>query len=122
MCCIPVVLNNNVSFRDKVREVSGVLDNYIKHKHYQHATKLLKTNGENLLEELLPSSKHTHIRHTTLQFESLDILSPDKFILTLTQTLSILTLTKPQRYLGIKCTTLHNMVSRIIDTYVFSVL
>ena len=31
--------------RDKVREVSGVLDNYIKHKHYQHATRLLKTNG-----------------------------------------------------------------------------
>ncbi|XP_063688418.1 exocyst complex component 4-like isoform X2 [Bolinopsis microptera] len=29
---------------DKVREVSGVLDAYIKHKHYQHATKLLKTN------------------------------------------------------------------------------
>ncbi|KAL5262782.1 hypothetical protein ACHWQZ_G008246 [Mnemiopsis leidyi] len=29
---------------DKVREVSGVLDNYIKHKHYQHATRLLKTN------------------------------------------------------------------------------
>lgn len=29
---------------DKVREVSGVLDNYIKHKHYQNATKLLKTN------------------------------------------------------------------------------
>ena len=41
-------VNSPISIRDKVREVSGVLDAYIKHKHYQHATKLLKTNGKPL--------------------------------------------------------------------------